>query len=55
MASIALTVIGPIDLLAYGTILTRVMFRLKKIWMFFPTKKAQHVCRGVMPWGNYTY
>jgi hypothetical protein len=36
-----LTVIGPIDLLAYGTILTGVMFRQKEILMLFFAKKAQ--------------
>jgi hypothetical protein len=41
MASIAPIVIGCIDYLAYGTIFTRVMFRLKiKIDVFFPARKA---------------
>jgi hypothetical protein len=49
MASIALSVIGCIDYLAYGTIFTRVMFLPKKkvmfFWIFFPARKAQDVRR----------
>jgi hypothetical protein len=42
MASIALTVIGCIDYLAYGTILMCAMFCQKKILeVFFSAKKAQ--------------
>ncbi len=40
MASIALTVIGCIDYLAYGSIFTRAMFRPKKSSMFFSAKKS---------------
>jgi hypothetical protein len=41
MASIALSVIGCIDYLAYGTIFTRAMFRpKKKVDVFFPARKA---------------
>jgi hypothetical protein len=41
MASIALSVIGCIDYLAYGTIFTCAMFRLKKkVDVFFPARKA---------------
>ena len=41
MALIALSVIGCIDYLAYGTIFTRVMFRpKKKLDVFFPARKA---------------
>jgi hypothetical protein len=49
MASIALSVIGCIDYLAYGTIFTRVMFLPKKKVMFFlfffSARKAQDVRR----------
>jgi hypothetical protein len=42
MASIALSVIGCIDYLAYGTIFTRVMFRPKKKLIFiFPPEKPE--------------
>ena len=45
MASIALSVIGCIDYLAYGTIFTRVMFLPKKkvmfFWIFFPPEKPK--------------
>ena len=41
MASIALSIIGCIDYLAYGTIFTRAMFRpKKKVDVFFPARKA---------------
>ena len=41
MASIALSVVGCIDYLAYGTIFTRVMFRpKKKVDVFIPARKA---------------
>ena len=41
MASIALSIIGCIDYLAYGTIFTRVMFRpKKKVDVFIPARKA---------------
>ena len=41
MASIALSVIGCIDYLAYGTIFTRAMFRpKKKLEVFIPARKA---------------
>ena len=41
MALIALSVIGCIDYLAYGTIFTRAMFRPKiKLDVFFPARKA---------------
>ena len=43
-----LTVIGPIDLLAYGTIFTREMFARKKSLFFSPRQKAQDVCREVV-------
>ena len=53
MASIALSVIGCIDYLAYGTIFTRVMFLPKKkvmfFWIFFPARKAQDVRREEVP------
>jgi hypothetical protein len=46
MASIALSVVGCIDYLAYGTIFTRAMFLPKKKGdVFFPAKKAQDVRR----------
>jgi hypothetical protein len=49
MASIALSVVGCIDYLAYGAIFTRVMFLPKKkvmfFWIFFPARKAQDVRR----------
>ena len=41
MASIAVSVIGCIDYLAYGTIFTRAMFRPKKKLMFFPPEKPE--------------
>jgi len=42
MASIALSVIGCIDYLAYGTILTRAMFLPKKnLMFFFPPEKPE--------------
>jgi hypothetical protein len=42
MASIALSVIGCIDYLAYGTISTRAMFlRKKKFDVFFPPEKPE--------------
>ena len=45
MASIALSIIGCIDYLAYGTIFTRVMFRpKKKVDVFFPARKAVDAC-----------
>ena len=41
MALIALSIIGCIDYLAYGTIFTRVMFRpKKKVDVFIPARKA---------------
>ena len=41
MASIALSVVGCIDYLAYGTIFTRAMFRpKKKLEVFIPARKA---------------
>jgi hypothetical protein len=40
MASIALTVIGCIDHLAYGSIFMRAMFRPKKVRCFFFAKKS---------------
>ena len=41
MASIALSIIGCIDYLAYGTIFTRAMFRpKKKVDVFFFARKA---------------
>jgi hypothetical protein len=41
MASIALSIIGCIDYLAYGTIFMRAMFRpKKKLDVFFPARKA---------------
>ncbi len=56
MASIALSVIGCIDYLAYRTIFTRVMFLLKKkvifFWIFFPARKAQDVRREEVPDAN---
>jgi hypothetical protein len=42
MASIALSVIGCIDYLAYGTIFTRAMFcPKKKLMFFFPPEKPE--------------
>jgi hypothetical protein len=42
MASIALSIIGCIDYLAYGTIITCAMFRpKKKLDVFFPPEKPQ--------------
>ena len=42
MASIALSVIGCIDYLAYGTIFSRAMFRPKKKLIFiFPPEKPE--------------
>jgi hypothetical protein len=47
MASIALSVIGCIDYLAYGTIFTRVMFLpKKKVMFFFPPEKPQMSAGG---------
>jgi hypothetical protein len=41
MASIALSIIGCIDYLAYGTIFTRAMFLpKKKLYVIFPARKA---------------
>jgi len=41
MASIALSIVGCIDYLAYGTIFTRVMFLRKiKLDVFFSAKKT---------------
>jgi hypothetical protein len=49
MASIALSVIGCIDYLAYGTIFTRAMFLpKKKLDVFFPARKAVDACREVV-------
>ena len=49
MASIALSVIGCIDYLAYGTIFTRAMFRpKKKVDVFFPARKAADERWGVV-------
>jgi hypothetical protein len=49
MASIALSVIGCTDYLAYGTIFTRVMFLpKKKIDVFFPARKAVDERWGVV-------
>ena len=49
MASIALSIIGCIDYLAYGTIFTRVMFRpKKKVDVFFPARKAADERWGVV-------
>ena len=50
MASIALSVVGCIDYLAYGTIFTRVMFLPKKKGdVFFPARKATDERWGVVP------
>ena len=50
MASIALSVIGCIDYLAYGTIFMRAMFRpKKKVDVFFPARKAADERWGVVP------
>jgi hypothetical protein len=49
MASIALSVIGCIDYLAYGTIFTRAMFLpKKKPDVFFPARKAGDEPRRVV-------
>ena len=49
MASIALSVIGCIDYLAYGTIFMRAMFLLKKkLDVFFPARKARDEPRRVV-------
>ncbi len=49
MALIALSVIGCIDYLAYGTIFTRAIFRpKKKIDVFFPARKATDERWGVV-------
>jgi hypothetical protein len=49
MASIALSVIGCIDYLAYGTIFTRAMFLpKKKLDVFFSARKAVDACREVI-------
>jgi hypothetical protein len=49
MASIALSIIGCIDYLAYGTIFTRAMFRpKKKLDVFFPARKAGDEPRRVV-------
>jgi hypothetical protein len=49
MASIALSIIGCIDYLAYGTIFTRAMFRpKKKLDVFFPARKAGDEPRSVV-------
>jgi hypothetical protein len=49
MASIALSIIGCIDYLAYGTIFTRAMFLpKKKIDVFFPARKAGDEPRRVV-------
>jgi hypothetical protein len=49
MASIALSVIGCIDYLAYGTIFTRAMFLpKKKLDVFFSARKAVDACREVV-------
>jgi hypothetical protein len=50
MALIALSVIGCIDYLAYGTIFTRAMFRpKKKVFFFFPPEKPQMSAGGWCP------
>jgi hypothetical protein len=41
MALIALSVIGCIDYLAYGTMFTRAMFQPKNKLMFFPPKNPK--------------
>jgi hypothetical protein len=49
MASIALSVIGCIDYLAYGTIFTRAKFcPKKKLMFFFPARKAGDEPRGMV-------
>jgi hypothetical protein len=49
MASIALSVVGCIDYLAYGTIFTRVMFLPKiKLDVFFSARKAVDACWEVV-------
>jgi predicted RNA-binding Zn-ribbon protein involved in translation (DUF1610 family) len=49
MASIALSIIGCIDYLAYGTIFMRAMFRpKKKLDVFFPARKAGDEPRRVV-------
>jgi hypothetical protein len=49
MASIALSDVGCIDYLAYGTIFTRAMFRPKiKLNVFFPARKAVDARREVV-------
>jgi hypothetical protein len=53
MASILLIYIGCIIYLAKGTDFTRAMFcwrqRERKPYVVFPAKKAQDVCRAVVP------
>ena len=52
MASIALSVVGCIDYLAYGTIFTHAMFLPKiKLDVFFPARKAVDACREVVRGG----
>jgi hypothetical protein len=52
MASIALSVVGCIDYLAYGTISTHAMFLPKiKLDVFFPARKAVDACREVVRGG----
>jgi hypothetical protein len=49
MASIALSIIGCIDYLAYGTIFTCAMFcPKKKLDVFFPARKAADERWGVV-------
>jgi hypothetical protein len=59
MASIALSIIGCIDYLAYGTIFTRAMFLpKKKLDVFFPARKAVDACRdggGAVVIDAFTY
>jgi hypothetical protein len=51
MASIALSVIGCIDCLAYGTIFTRDVSSEKKGDVFFPARKAADERWGVVGGG----
>ncbi len=56
MASIALSVMGFIDYLGYGTFFTHAMFRsvvARQKNDFFPTQKAQDVCCEVVTSGHY--
>ena len=59
MASIALSVIGCIDYLAYGTIFTRAMFLPKKKGdVYFPARKAADERWGVVyvqPTNRYVF